>query len=59
MDYIGLYSTNTDGSDLHLIADGRFLAPNIVGDWVFYQNGDESYKIYAIKIDGTEKWCVG
>lgn len=49
-----LYKINTDGSGKTVITEKEnMLSLNIVGDWAYYINGADDFKIYKMKIDGS------
>ncbi len=47
-----LKADDTDGSNLN--GDEAWYV-NAVGDWIYYLNGGDGYKLYKVKTDGTGK----
>ena len=53
-----LYKKREDGSDATLLSNNRAVEINVVGDWVYYNNGNLSNRwgnIYKIRTDGTQE----
>lgn len=51
-----LYSVKMDGTNKHKIGTNeRAEYFNIDGDWIYYTNEDDNFKLYKIKTDGTGK----
>jgi len=48
-----LYKIRTDGTDLRKLSDDSCFYINVVGDWVYYSNGNDYNKLYKIRTDGT------
>ena len=49
-----LYTIRTDGTGRQkLCNDERSWSVNVVGDWIYYSNGSDDYKLYSIRTDGT------
>lgn len=44
-----------DGANLSTICEDTAEYINVSGDWIYYSNASDSYKLYKIKIDGTGK----
>jgi hypothetical protein len=49
-----LYRIRTDGSDRTKLNDDGSSCINVVGDWVYYNNGND-HKLYKIRTDGSDR----
>lgn len=49
------YKIRTDGSECQILLTGIIGSHIEVGDWIFFLNKKDDYKLYRIKMDGTEK----
>ena len=56
--YSGIFSMNTDGSDLIKICDDKAYQLNVIGDYIYYINYGDNLKIYRIKTDGSDRNVV-
>ncbi len=54
-DSLKLYKIRTDGSGRTKLNDDESWCLNVVGDWIYYQNGSDSLKLYKIRTDGSER----
>lgn len=51
-----LYKMRKDGSQKQIVTKGCVVAINVVGEWIYYTDENQSNRgIYKIKLDGTEK----
>jgi hypothetical protein len=50
-----LYKIKVDGSQVVKINEDYSYRLNVLGEWIYYQNPNDNYNIYKIKIYGTEK----
>lgn len=49
-----MYKMSIDGSEETFVTSGNKHYLNYLDNWIFFCNGDDSYKIYRMNIDGTE-----
>ncbi len=51
-----LYKMRKDGSQKQIVTKGCVIAINVVGEWIYYTDENQSNRgIFKIKLDGTEK----
>jgi hypothetical protein len=50
-----LYKIKIDDSQAVKINEDYSYRLNVLKDWIYYQNPNDNYNIYKIKLDGTEK----
>jgi hypothetical protein len=54
-----LCKINTDGSGNTILnEEDSILSLNIVGNWIYYINESDNFKIYKMKLDGSSKMKV-
>jgi hypothetical protein len=54
----GMYKIKTDGTGTAKLNDDICWYINASGEWIYYSNGSDEYKLYKIKNDGTDKTKV-
>ena len=50
-----LCRVRTDGSGFEIISNELVEYINVIGDTIYYRNGNDGHTIYAMKTDGSEK----
>lgn len=50
---------NTDGTEKKVLANDDATALSIDSDRLYYFNSNDDNKLYSVKIDGTERVCLG
>ena len=50
-----LYKINTDGKKQQKLNNDNSWYINVIGDWVYYSNLDDNYKIYKMSTDGKNR----
>jgi hypothetical protein len=54
----GMYKIKTDGTGAAKLNEDTCWWINAAGEWLYYANGSDNYKLYKIKTDGTSKTKV-
>ncbi len=51
----GMYRLRTDGSGLENVTEGHCFDVSAAGEWLFFCNNDENFRISKMKLDGSER----
>ncbi len=50
-----IYTTNLDGTDKRELTSDAAGTLNVHNGWIYYSNKEDGYKLYKIKVDGSDR----